>query len=242
MLRATSLIARIGARAPVRAAAAAPALARALAGKASDVAKADKAPKDLASALLRELAYEKEDDEPAKKFADLREALAAEWKLTEAPGSARFSLAKKVGAQAVRVDLDVTPMPSDEDYPEDEPEAEGGEEPEGPADGYRMLVTLDGGKGKAMQFGCFVTDHLRIHSVTVHDAGALPTADDVFGGSGQTAAYAGPNFEELDQALQNSFYDYLAERCGARVEARAFARATMLTPPPPPLLLLRQRH
>jgi hypothetical protein len=89
-------------------------LARALAGKASDVAKAGgDAPKDLASVLTREIAFEKEDESAAGSLAELREALAADWALDEAAGRARFSLSKKAGAQTVRVDLDITPMPSD---------------------------------------------------------------------------------------------------------------------------------
>jgi hypothetical protein len=166
--------------------------------------------------LVREIAFEKEDQSAAASLGELRETLASEWSLTEAAGSARFSMSKKAGAQSIKVDLDITPMPSDDDYSEEGEEGgeggEGGAEPEAPADGYRMIVTVDSGKGKSMQFGCFITDHLRIHRVTVHETAKLPKAEEIFGGSGETAEYSGPNFEELDQALQNSFYDYLEER------------------------------
>lgn len=211
MLRASMLLSRTSALA--RATARAAPLARALAGKASAVAKAPKEPEGLSAFLAREIVYEKEDESAAASLVELRGALTAEWKLEEAAGHARFSLSKKVGAQTVRADLDITPMPSDEDYPEgDDEEAEPEAEPEPPADGYRMIVTVDGAKGKSMQFGCFVTNELRIHRVTVHDTAKTPTAAAIFAGV-ETAEYAGPNFEELDQALQNAFYDYLGERC-----------------------------
>jgi hypothetical protein len=188
--------------------------ARALASKAGGaLAKAPKEPEGLAGFLAREIAFEKEDESAAASLVELRGALAADWTVTDVAGVARFALAKKHGAQAVRVDVDITPMPSDEDYPEGEDEdAEPEAEPEPPADGYRMIVTVDGAKGKAMQFGCFVTNELRIHRVTVHDTAKTPSAEAIFAG-GETADYAGPNFEELDQALQNAFYEYLADRC-----------------------------
>ena len=193
-----------------------PSLIRAFAGKVSDVAKVvkeDNEKKDLSSVLTREIAFEKEDQSAAASLTELRSTLSADWAVSEAAGSARFSMTKKVGTQAVTVDLDITPMPSEDEYPEeDEAREEGDEEPQTPADGYRMIVTVDGGKGKAMQFGCFITDHLRIHRVTIHESSKLPTAADVFGGSGETGAYAGPDFEELDTALQNSFYEYLENR------------------------------
>ncbi len=105
-------------------------------------------------------------------------------------------------------------MPGDEEEPQEESE-EGGEEeePEGPMDGYRMLVTVsEPGKASVLQAGCFITDALRIHRVTTYPAGKAPSADQVFGGSDDLPLYGGPNFDELDQAVQNGFYEYLADR------------------------------
>jgi len=122
------------------------------------------------------------------------------------------------------VDVDVTPMPGDEDEGEGEDEegeggrgARGGEDGEededGPVDGYRLLVTVaEPGKPTVLQFGCFVTDVLRIHRVTAFPSGAAPSADVVFGGADEAPGYGGPNFDELDQAVQNAFYEYLADR------------------------------
>jgi hypothetical protein len=52
------------------------------------------------------------------------------------------------------------------------------------------------------QVGGLVTDHLRIHRVTMHEAGSAPSPDSVFGGNDEAPTYAGPSFEELDDALQ----------------------------------------
>ena len=76
-----------------------------------------------------------------------------------------------------------------------------------------MLVTLkEPGKATTMQIGCFLGRHLRVHRVTLFPAGKEPSADVIFGGFDELPVYAGPNFDELDQAVQNAFYEYLADR------------------------------
>lgn len=96
---------------------------------------------------------------------------------------------------------------------EEEEPTEEEEEPEAPPEGYRVLVTVSDPKlAKVMQVGAFVTDHMRIHRVTMYAAGEEPSADAVFGGMGEPAAYSGPAFDELDNALQNAFYEYMADR------------------------------
>ena len=144
--------------------------------------------------------------------------------------SARFSLTKtEAGGASVRLDVDCSPVPTeDEEYDEegggdeeDGPKGkgkggegdDGDEEEDGAGEGYRVLVTLrDPAKGAVMQVGAFITDALRIQRVTLHKAGTEPSADEVFSGSEANAAYGGPIFDELDETLQNAFYDYLAQR------------------------------
>ena len=57
-----------------------------------------------------------------------------------------------------------------------------------------------------------LTDHLRVHRVTLYDSGKEPNAGAVFSGVDELPQYSGPVFEELDDALQNAFYEYLEER------------------------------
>ena len=92
-------------------------------------------------------------------------------------------------------------------------DGDGDEGDDGAGEGYRVLVTLrEPGKSQVMQVGAFVTDSLRIQRVTLHAAGAEPSAAEVFSGAEASAAYGGPIFDELDETLQNAFYDFLAQR------------------------------
>jgi len=102
-------------------------------------------------------------------------------------------------------------MPTDdEDIPYDEQNEENEEEP---MDGYRLLITMSNpNNSNVLQIGAFITDHLRIHRVTLLPSKDAPSPDKVFGGFDELPYYAGPNFDELDQALQNSVYEYLAAR------------------------------
>jgi hypothetical protein len=195
-------VSRLAARSGAVARAAPAALAR-LASSSKKAAAAPPAPKSLAAVLDLELKYEKEEG-AGSSDATLAEIQAelSDWKFELAPQVARFSLAKRFGAQDVRLDLDCTPMPADEEEPEEGAEegAEGeagerggakagedGEEEEdgeeAPPDGYRMLVTIkEPGKATTMQVGCFLGRNLRVHRVTLFPAGKEPSADVIFGG------------------------------------------------------------
>lgn len=147
------------------------------------------------------------------------------------------------GSQTLVIDVDCNPIPTDEEEEEEEERERVGtlalphtrtrsltrccppvqaeedeEQPEGGMDGYRLLVTVVSGEGAGpkagtLQFGCMVTDHLRVHKVATYPAGSkVPSAAEIFSGSEENPSYGGPNFEELDQAVQNGFYEYLAER------------------------------
>ena len=63
-----------------------------------------------------------------------------------------------------------------------------------------------------VQVGGVLTDHLRVHRVTLYESGKEPEAGAVFSGVDELPQYAGPVFEELDDALQNAFYEYLEDR------------------------------
>ena len=92
-------------------------------------------------------------------------------------------------------------------------DGDGDEGDDGAGEGYRVLVTLrEPSKSAVMQVGAFVTDALRIQRVTLHAAGSEPSATEVFSGAESSAAYGGPIFDELDETLQNAFYDFLAQR------------------------------
>jgi hypothetical protein len=93
-----------------------------------------------------------------------------------------------------------------------------------------VLVTLrEPSKSAVMQVGAFVTDALRIQRVTLHAAGSEPSATEVFSGAESSAAYGGPIFDELDETMQNAFYDFLAQR-GVDDELAALKAAQRVLP------------
>jgi len=124
-------------------------------------------------------------------------------------------LTRSADGKEVRVEVDCTPVPTEEDnYDEEEGEEEKGEEEEEEQqgeEGYRALISVtDPATGQVLQAGAFVTDQLRLQRVTLFEAGKAPSADSIFAGVEETTAYGGPVFDELDETLQNAFYDYLA--------------------------------
>jgi complement component 1 Q subcomponent-binding protein, mitochondrial len=111
----------------------------------------------------------------------------------------------------VTVEIDCNPISSEKDDYEgedDEGRNEEDEEDDGMEEGYRCLISVED-SGKTMQIGAFVTDQLRIQRVTLFPANKAPTADSIFSGLEETSVYGGPVFDELDDTLQNAFYDWL---------------------------------
>lgn len=82
------------------------------------------------------------------------------------------------------------------------------------------------------QVGAFVTDHLRIHRVTLYPIGAEPTPNQVFGGFDELPAYSG---ECVCCAAPPRMGACVS--CHARaVPVRTALSTGSLLPPPPPLL------
>jgi hypothetical protein len=207
------------------------------AAKGGAVAKAPPAPKDLTTLIANEIRFEKEDASAHEKVDELRAKLAAKWTITDDAGSSRVTLVSADGR--VAVDLDVTPI-SEPDYDEEEEEegeegeAEDEEDEEGEGDGYRMLVTIKG-KEHSMRVGCMIKDYLKVHRVSVHPAGKLPSVNSTFVGE-EDGSYS-PNFDELDQKLQNGFYEHLAKCVRARGRPKKGAPPPPIPPRKPTLIL-----
>lgn len=135
----------------------------------------------------------------------------AKFKLSDSPGSARFTLERKFGSQEITVAVDCNGVEVDSET-EEEGGAEG-EEDEGLVLGYRVLITIkDSSKPSVLQFGGVATDYLQVHRVTCSPAGSEPSADDIFSGQEDKPFYQGPVFDDLDENLQNGVYSYLFER------------------------------
>ena len=52
---------------------------------------------------------------------------------------------------------------------------EGGDEEGSTEQGYRMMASIDNGKGKTMRFACTITDALEIHQAQLYDTDKLPS-------------------------------------------------------------------
>ena len=127
-------------------------------------------PADLGTVVLNELEYERKNVEADKaRLEELAQELGGEWKLEAPTGSSLVSLTRK----NVRLDLDITPMESEE-FEEEE------EEEQDPPKSFRMLASIDGGKGKTMRFLCTITEaeeggELEIHQAQLCDTDKLPS-------------------------------------------------------------------
>lgn len=195
-------------------------VARAMATRPDAVVPTKKGKKaGLAAVVEKELAYEAEDKVTSSNLEEIAGSLRVDWEVVDAPGAARFHLTRTVNGQEVRVDVDCSPVPVhgdeewNEEQEEEEEEQEGGEQEPEVQDGFRVLVTItDAAKGKVMQVGTFVKDHLQVEKVAMYKAGEQPSANSIFSGVDETPLYAGPVFEELDTELQDAMYAYLQER------------------------------
>ena len=112
---------RIAASAPVRCLAVTPDAVYRSKSSAPVPQKGKKEAKDLASVLERELAYEREDNTTVETLKSLAAGIT-DFKLTDTAGHARFFLTRTVGGQEIRIDVDCTPVSTDDDVAE---EAEG---------------------------------------------------------------------------------------------------------------------
>lgn len=114
--------------------------------------------------------------------------------------------------------MDCNPISTEkEDYEGEDEAQDEDEEDDGMEEGYRALITIEDASrgGKIMQIGAFVTEQLRIQRVTLYaDGKKAPSADQIFSGLEETASYGGPVFDELDDTLQNAFYEWLSDEVG----------------------------
>ena len=90
--------------------------APAVKGGAAPAKKAEA--KDLASVLERELAYEREDNTTVETLKSLAAGIV-DFKLVDTAGHARFHLTRTLGRQEIRIDVDCTPVSTDDDSAEE---------------------------------------------------------------------------------------------------------------------------
>lgn len=93
---------------------------------------------------------------------------------------------------------------SEVDYNMEEEEVD---EDEAPSIGYGILFEVAVQKGgETVEFACVAGETLQIRNVSHMPAGARDNTED------DLDVYGGPRFEDLEEEVQQGFYDYLAAR------------------------------
>mmetsp|Transcript_51233 Transcript_51233/g.155124 ORF Transcript_51233/g.155124 Transcript_51233/m.155124 type:complete len:244 (+) Transcript_51233:83-814(+) len=152
--------------------------------------------KKLTKALGAELKHEGEQHEQAKEIRSFLKSTP--FKLVDVPGDVNMALEREVGDKTVRIEWQLT-SPFDP-----EAEEEGGEEVS--SEPTELSVTVEGKGGAGMTFFCSTQtgeDHRYV--IGMLKTFASPEEKD------NVSSYNGPEFEDLDDKLQEAFDEYLAE-------------------------------
>jgi complement component 1 Q subcomponent-binding protein len=159
--------------------------ARAIAAAAGKVTKV----------LVSELKHEEEQYEQAKEIKQYLKD--SSFKLVETPGDVNMCLEKALGDKTVRIEWQLTsPFDPDEDE-------EGGEAPQEAAE---FSVQVEDKSGAGMIFHCG-TQPGEDHRYVIGNVKSYANMEQKESVSG----YHGPDFEDLDDKLQEALDEYLAE-------------------------------
>ena len=185
-------------------------------------AAAPRALATLGDALAAELAIERDSLEMPAELSALMARLAPRWTVVDEPGRAIVALEHATNGARVefdcRVDADADAVDDDDDDDDEPPRGGGGGggggggDEDGDARPVPFEVHVGARGGARLIFDCVAADEAQIEKVS-HFAPGSETDDD--------EAYAGPEFEELDPALQEAFDAHL-ERLGVDAELCSF--------------------
>jgi complement component 1 Q subcomponent-binding protein len=128
--------------------------------------------------------------------------------ITDEPGTAEVKLTRKYKAEEIEVAFHCQDEnseysePHDEEYPE--VEVEEGEDPMPDASGGLDFTITIKKNGNTMEYFCNAGTSLNITQMKFIPSGASDSVQD--------SLYRGPDFENLDETLQESIFAHLAER------------------------------
>ena len=149
----------------------------------------------LAEALEVEIEHERTN---YKQPEELSGGPPAPFTLTESKGDTLMTLTRSYGSETISVDVMVNEQPDEEPFENEEGEMDVDVSVE-------FVVTCSKGKGQDLVFECKSDgSYLDIIHVALEEDGDDDDVDDAF--------YTGPDFEELDESLQDSFLAFLEER------------------------------
>jgi hypothetical protein len=149
----------------------------------------------LAEALEVEIEHERTN---YKQPEELSGGPPAPFTLTESKGDTLMTLTRSYGSETISVDVMVNDQPDEEPFENEEGEMDVDVSVE-------FVVSCSKGKGQDLVFECKSDgSYLDILHVALEEDGDDDDVDDAF--------YTGPDFEELDESLQDSFLSFLEER------------------------------
>ncbi|KAJ1408544.1 mitochondrial glycoprotein, partial [Ochromonadaceae sp. CCMP2298] len=160
---------------------------------------------ELTKVLQRELEDEESNEAEDEELAEVTTNLKKIFTLEDQLGMGVVKLSRKFGSEAIEIEFDCQNADdASMDMSVDETEGEEHEEEEGENDyGINFEVTIKK-DGTHLLVDCLASDTLEVRNVRVI------SPDHV--GKDALTLYGGPKFYDLDEELQSSFYEYLAER------------------------------
>eukprot|EP00406_Dinophysis_acuminata_P065659 CAMPEP_0179271792 /NCGR_PEP_ID=MMETSP0797-20121207/32164_1 /TAXON_ID=47934 /ORGANISM="Dinophysis acuminata, Strain DAEP01" /LENGTH=275 /DNA_ID=CAMNT_0020980167 /DNA_START=64 /DNA_END=889 /DNA_ORIENTATION=- len=150
----------------------------------------------VAKILQGEEKHEREEYKQSKDIAAFLKS--SQFKLVDTPGDVSMALEKQAGGRSVRIEWQLTP-PFNPDEESEEPGAE-------PMDSTEVVVTVeDTERQTGLTFYCS-TQAGEDHRYIIGNVKSFSLDD-----KDKDTSYTGPDFEDLDDKLQEAFDEYLAE-------------------------------
>lgn len=164
--------------------------------------------------LVQEVTYEMTSEESIdQEVEDSKAQITDMFKIEEHVGHGAVKMNRSFSGEEIFIsfdcqdEADMDDMPFDMQNPEEQQQIGSGQEGEDEVDpgldyGINFEVTITKGDTK-LHFDCIAASELRIENIRFFTNGVSTECEDTYGG---------PKFHDLEQKVQDSFYDYLQER------------------------------
>lgn len=158
----------------------------------------------LAEALLAEIEHEEGNDEVDKDLEDVQKLIQKSFQIHDQAGEGVVKLTRTHGDEKIEVTFDVQDSAETDamEFEDNENNEEDGENAGDLGFGVNFEVTITRGE-KQLVINCVGSD-----GITVQNIRHVATSR----GAEDSDVYAGPNFDDLDDAVTEAFLDYLEER------------------------------
>ena len=181
---------------------------------------------ELSAKLAQELSYEKENsdmfvgDSPTNEPGFVTEfKQAGVWKIHDKSGQDEVSLEREFGNEHIKIMFSVGDIDTSGPLPEEGEDGSAGEidgppeQPEQPLYPVRISATITKPSDGALMLDAFVQDgEINIDNIAYYQDKEMATRIDAEADFERRGFYLGPQFETLDDSLQDQFRQYLHER------------------------------